>query len=46
MNPKRIGDLAERIQFRVRRAVFDPANKLLINAGVGRERAGDNGLQQ
>jgi hypothetical protein len=33
MHAKRVGDLAQRIQFRVRRAVFDPADKLLVGTG-------------
>jgi hypothetical protein len=38
LNAKRLGDLAERVEFRVSPAVLDPADKLLEQARIGRKR--------
>jgi hypothetical protein len=38
MHAQRSRDLAERVQFRVRAAVFDPADQFLEQASAGRER--------
>jgi hypothetical protein len=38
VNAKRLGDLAERVEFRVCPAVLNPADKLLEQARIGRKR--------
>ena len=46
LNAERGGDLAQRVQFRVRSAVLNPTDKLLEYARIGRKRVLGKALGQ